>query len=773
MIIELFVSINDLYTYIENINVSSRVVDKTNVLLQIFNNVQNITDAIDNIKVGIFTYIKLILIFSIIRFSMIMTWTTLMIPISPKILLDLNILVIETTLIKKLFDILDSIKISLIGLLLITRKIKRMFVVIKRLSVLTVLVSKVRVSKRSIVKLAVLATFVIGLKDLIVNLLIITPMLALLTLISPILVLGLLALVLLMKIMTITVKAIPLTIVLNAGKIALVILAMNVIAVALTGFIISSLFLIDRFADLFKAIGIITLSVLAIGGLCAILSIVGILFIPALLAVVGLTAMITSLLLISVELKLLSLIQLDKEKITNNIQTILDVSKLIVDIIWGDTKVKKNPVGRRSWFRSFLRMFVRNSTILQSILSSIFLTSTFISVTMILLVAAELKLITMIQLDKEKIISSVNTVIYTSTLIIDAIFNKKYNFADPSTTKNKRKGGILKAIYRGAVGVVEAVMGSAVVLMSFIAVSLIMLMSKELNILAKTELNQTDILRSTGVVLSTADSIIDLIFNPKTEDFKDDKQSKSKFIGFIKNTLKGIGRTVEAVIGIGKTAITLAAIGMIVFLAKSLKTINDTVKEIDKTTILSNVDTIISITNDVVEKIFGSESTFNVDSKKLRSFDLLTKSLESFIKVVNVDGSNIERNIDNTIKFVDKINTVKLDNLQTATNMFEKMAEFSKSISGNFEGLADTINEKIMPLLEQLNEGLNKTNDHIGGFSVPSPAATTSVTTPSGTVQQQAPARDYTSSIDQLRQELKNIISTLTDGSQRTIVETV
>jgi flagellar biosynthesis/type III secretory pathway chaperone len=51
---------------------------------------------------------------------------------------------------------------------------------------------------------------------------------------------------------------------------------------------------------------------------------------------------------------------------------------------------------------------------------------------------------------------------------------------------------------------------------------------------------------------------------------------------------------------------------------------------------------------------------------------------------------------------LDKVNSIDLAKLQTTTNLFEKMAEFSKSISGDFEGLADTLNDKIAPLIEEL-----------------------------------------------------------------------
>jgi division protein CdvB (Snf7/Vps24/ESCRT-III family) len=41
------------------------------------------------------------------------------------------------------------------------------------------------------------------------------------------------------------------------------------------------------------------------------------------------------------------------------------------------------------------------------------------------------------------------------------------------------------------------------------------------------------------------------------------------------------------------------------------------------------------------------------------------------------------------------------------------MAEFSKSINGNFEKLAESLNEDLMPVLEELKETLNKIPEKI------------------------------------------------------------
>lgn len=70
-------------------------------------------------------------------------------------------------------------------------------------------------------------------------------------------------------------------------------------------------------------------------------------------------------------------------------------------------------------------------------------------------------------------------------------------------------------------------------------------------------------------------------------------------------------------------------------------------------------------------------------------------------------ASSYKKIMEANTNFLGKINTMKLENLKTAANIFEQMAKFSESISGDFEGLADTLNDKIAPLMEELKELLD------------------------------------------------------------------
>ena len=133
---------------------------------------------------------------------------------------------------------------------------------------------------------------------------------------------------------------------------------------------------------------------------------------------------------------------------------------------------------------------------------------------------------------------------------------------------------------------------------------------------------------------------------------------------------------------------------------------------------------ITDVTEQIIENI-NTVSKNRIDNKRyntnIDAFNALSKSIEDFYKIGNSNNTRFKEGVDKAIEFTKVINDTKLDNLQTATNMFSKMSEFSKSINGNFEGLADTINEKIMPLLEKLNDALKETNDGIksGAFNRP------------------------------------------------------
>lgn len=383
-------------------------------------------------------------------------------------------------------------------------------------------------------------------------------------------------------------------------------------------------------------------------------------------------------------------------------------------------------------------------------------------------------------------------VINTAHDIMNAMFRGWTKGEDGKMTSNESQDSgfvrFFKSMFKGAAMIVEILASSIILVMTFVSVSMIYLTASMLESLGKITLNQTTITSNVGMVIGVAQGVIDSVLN---HDMPDTKETPSEKKGPIRSLLGGIGdflggvkSIVDSILTFGFLAMTMVSIGMVTLIAKNLKYIEDI--QLDKKTIETKVQAVVGTANSLIEHINASE----INKDNIKKVELTKKFMEQIEKTVSYmskigemnNQGQFDKTIDSYVKFVDKINTVKLENLQTATNMFEKMAEFSKSISGNFEGLADAINDKIMPLLEQLNESLDKTNEHIenGAFSVPTiptvPVSTgTSVsaggTVPSGNVHV-APQKDYSRILGEIKQEIAKVQKTLTDGSQRTNIET-
>ena len=237
----------------------------------------------------------------------------------------------------------------------------------------------------------------------------------------------------------------------------------------------------------------------------------------------------------------------------------------------------------------------------------------------------------------------------------------------------------------------------------------------------------------------------------KIVDFKFDKKAIETQVGVI---MEAATYTIAAVFdtkGKGKGSITQ----LIAFenLVDDLEDVADMFE--DMTDYISDIvecmNDIEKPKKDTIKLLFGDSSTPGSESffgqlttilETLNEKKLNTGQFNGNIKAINTlsdtlknlgkaFGFNFESGISSTIKFMDKVNTVKVENIEKTAKMFEKMSEFSKSIHGNFEGLADTLNDKITPLLEKIdttlkntesslakaNQSLQETSDKVSGIS--------------------------------------------------------
>jgi hypothetical protein len=125
--------------------------------------------------------------------------------------------------------------------------------------------------------------------------------------------------------------------------------------------------------------------------------------------------------------------------------------------------------------------------------------------------------------------------------------------------------------------------------------------------------------------------------------------------------------------------------------------------------------------------------------------------LDTLINIDDKKAKAHEQFMNNNIKFLDKINTVKTDNIRGVADMFEKMAKFSETINGNFEKLAEAFSQELIDALNNLSDALG------GGTTVTVAAANVNA------VQEQhtAPAAQSQPSVDP--EQISNILNTIND----------
>jgi hypothetical protein len=96
----------------------------------------------------------------------------------------------------------------------------------------------------------------------------------------------------------------------------------------------------------------------------------------------------------------------------------------------------------------------------------------------------------------------------------------------------------------------------------------------------------------------------------------------------------------------------------------------------------------------------GGVNITPVGEKKFARFKELVSYHDKFAKINTQD---LTKNTDSFVKFIDKANSVDSNKIKSIRDMFEQMANFSKSVKGDFDKLADILSEKLVDILDKLN----------------------------------------------------------------------
>lgn len=474
---------------------------------------------------------------------------------------------------------------------------------------------------------------------------------------------------------------------------------------------------------------------------------------------------VVAILVITIALRLLQTLTIDPVKIRVNIAIVMDIARFIIDSVFQNGKDNKKREKETFW-EKFLRWgsnFLGGiADIINAVLTSVFLVLTLVSITMILLIATELRLIQGLKLDPAKVKESVELVMWSARYVIEAIFQKDKIMNQKS--EKKFLGRLFEYVANQWISIISSIMSIAYLALMLISICLVVMIADQLKSLQKLDLNPDEVTRKVELVMDTAQLIIDRIFNPAKPNWS---SPDTKLRDILKWAFPGISAIVEAITTLATVGMIMMSIGCIKKIAEYLNYIMeieiDPAVGVKATQILSIADNVVNqviqsevlsdkgntknakkslkqtvgvissikeITDTLNSMILidekqSSDINYTIDSvigyiKKVDDFDFETKDKALKNKIENIKSINNTINdlagidkskaetLHNVVRdyssFINKIDGANLEKLKTATNLFAKMAEFSNSINGNFEDLADSLNTSIAPLLEELRD---------------------------------------------------------------------
>ena len=474
---------------------------------------------------------------------------------------------------------------------------------------------------------------------------------------------------------------------------------------------------IRKILETVLCIGLVLLAVVGLGWIMTISSplilaaVSGMVFVGlTLLAIIGISLLLK-------EIPKYGFDEKQQDAIKGAINSIISTVRTVIDTMFGAFDTPLGQKGEDGLVLSVSSLILGDmfTNLIKLVMMSSILVFTTLATGLVYLTAKTLTLlitddtIRKVTENKTNITDNVKTIMNTSKNVINSIFEA---FDSPISDQHD---GLLVGLSSWLLGdtftnMIKLVLACGALTFTVIAVGLVKLTAISLNTISNIEIDAGKIGRNTSVIMSAAKSLIAAVNAPVDPIYSGEKSWGREVVEWIMPS--GLMNMIDAVMAIGSLAPTLIAVGAVRFMAEAINSIN-------KVTIDTNVEKKaqdIVIMGSKLVKLINEQDSFGImdNAKAIKRISILKDLgdvLANFSKDIKVQDH--ERLMNSTIKFLDKVNTAKLENLKTAHNLFKEMKEFSQSISGNFEGLADALNEKIAPLLEELKELIGKIPDSV------------------------------------------------------------
>lgn len=194
--------------------------------------------------------------------------------------------------------------------------------------------------------------------------------------------------------------------------------------------------------------------------------------------------------------------------------------------------------------------------------------------------------------------------------------------------------------------------------------------------------------------------------------------------GLLGRVVNKVASAVTAVVDAGVSMVknlqssvdTATAANNIKMIVDPIMSMVDAVKKIND--VMSSVD--LSSADNLKYVMAGSVAAVaEIGEKDFAVLERRTKILDEYANVVkkfmdanskNETADNVHRTMEDTGKFVVQLNKVNDNKLAKMASIAKNMADFARKINGNFDRLADAMNEKMVTALDKVDKTLKEVN---------------------------------------------------------------
>lgn len=307
---------------------------------------------------------------------------------------------------------------------------------------------------------------------------------------------------------------------------------------------------------------------------------------------------VLSVLFIASALLVLQNINLDRDKILENVSTIFDTIHDILDRLWEDQTMTPN---ENDGIFDTLVKFVspKLHSIWSVVAGAAFLAVTIIAVASVLVIAALLRTLQTIDLDTTKILTSVRTIFATVREIFDLIFG------DESMVPHEGDGvfdSVLRFVSPKLLPLWNVLSAAAFTTLAVMVIGMVWVMGKLLNIIGEMEIDKKAIKQNISDIFEIVKSLLDQIFQSQEEI-----STGNGLLGPVISFFLG-----DRFASIVPALMTLAYVALTFFVVAIVKGIAEQLQEIGKydkdtfTQALYNVNSIFDTIDQIIDRIVNA-----------------------------------------------------------------------------------------------------------------------------------------------------------------------